>query len=292
MRRLAIIPLLAVLLTSEAHAQRQMEKLGRGLIAMVRADGKVYLSWRLLGTDAEKITFNVYRTTAGGAAEKLNENPIVTSTNFIDEKPPLAGGVRYHVRPMIDASEGEPSAPFVIPPSGSARQYIEIPLKIPAGYAPGDASVGDLDGDGEYEIVIHMNGRGRDNSFAGLTDPPILQAYKFDGTPLWTINLGRNIREGAHYTQFMVYDLDGDGRAEVAMKTGDGTMDARGNVIGDSSKDWRNDRGYILAGPEYLTVFNGLTGEAMATTDFIPPRHPKLNPTTDELKEMWGDGYG
>src|SRR6185436_11936687 len=165
MRRLAIIPLLAVLLTAEAHAQRQMEKLGRGLVAMVRADGKVYLSWRLLGTDAEKIAFNVYRTTPGGAAAKLNENPIATSTNFIDEKPPLADGASYHVRAVIDGREGEPSAPFVIPPSAAARQFMEIPLKTPAGYAPGDASVGDLDGDGEYEIVIHMAGRGRDNSF-------------------------------------------------------------------------------------------------------------------------------
>src|SRR5215204_2752515 len=102
---------------------------------------------------------------------------------------------------------------------------------------------------------------------------------------LWTINLGKNIREGAHYTQFMVYDLDGDGRAELAMKTADGSIDGKGKVIGDSTKDFRNDRGYILSGPEYLTVFNGLTGAALATTDFIPPRHAKLEPTTEELKE-------
>jgi rhamnogalacturonan endolyase len=91
----------------------------------------------------------------------------------------------------------------------------------------------------------------------------------------------------------MVYDLDGDGRAEVAMKTADGSMDAKGNIIGDSAKDWRNDRGYILSGPEFLTVFDGLTGVALATTEYIPPRYPNsLNPTTEQLKEMWGDGYG
>ena len=94
----------------------------------------------------------------------------------------------------------------------------------------------------EYEIVLHQTGRAKDNSQAGITDPPIFQAYKLDGTLLWTINLGKNIREGAHYTQFMVYDLDGDGRAEIAMKTADGSIDAKGNVIGDSTKDWRNDR--------------------------------------------------
>ena len=109
-----------------------------------------------------------------------------------------------------------------------------------------------------------------------MTDPPILEAYKLDGTLLWRINLGKNIREGAHYTQFMVYDLDGDGRAEVACKTADGTIDGKGKVIGDPNADWRNpegsfittlDRsgaearrnttGYVLAGPEYLTIFDG-----------------------------------
>ena len=109
---------------------------------------------------------------------------------------------------------------------------------------------------------------------------------------MWEINLGKNIREGAHYTQFMVYDFDGDGKAELAMKTADGSIDAKGNVIGDSTKDYRNDKGYILSGPEYLTMFDGLTGAALSTIDFTPPRHGKLNPTTDELKEMWGDGYG
>src|SRR5688500_2460653 len=138
-----------------------------------------------------------------------------------------------------------------------------------------------------------MNGRGKDNSQRGITDPPIFQAYKLDGTLLWQINLGKNIREGAHYTQFMVYDLDSDGRAEIAMKTADGSIDAKGNVIGDSSKDWRNDQGYILSGPEYLTVFDGLTGEALHTVSFLPPRHDSsLTPTTEELKNTWGDGYG
>ena len=152
--------------------------------------------------------------------------------------------------------------------------WISIPLQTPAGYTPNDASVGDLDGDGDYEIILHQAGLGRDNASAGLTDPPIFQAYTLEGKLLWTINLGRNIREGAHYTQFMVYDLDGDGKAEIAMKTADGTIDGVGKVIGDSSKDYRNRDGRILDGPEYFTVFNGLTGEAMATTDYIPSRYP------------------
>ena len=238
--------------------------------------------------------------------------PIADVTFFVDEKADLTKAVSYFVRPVINGREREASKAFTLPADAPVRQYLSIPLQTPPGYAPNDASVGDLDGDGEYEIVLHQAGRGRDNSQAGMTDPPILEAYKLDGTLLWRINLGKNIREGAHYTQFMVYDLDGDGRAEVACKTADGTIDGKGKVIGDPNADWRNpegsfittlDRsgaearrnttGYVLAGPEYLTIFDGLTGAALATTDYIPPRHPtNLKPTADEMKALWGDGWG
>ena len=144
----------------------------------------------------------------------------------------------YFVRAIINGQEQPASKPFAL--TADARpNYLSIPLKTPAGYKPNDASVGDLDGDGEYEIVLHQTGRAKDNSQSGETDPPILQAYKLDGTRLWEINLGRNIREGAHYTQFMVYDLDGDGRAEVAVKTADGTRDGTGKVIGDAAANHR-----------------------------------------------------
>jgi rhamnogalacturonan endolyase len=270
--------------------QRQMENLDRGVVAVRNAEGKAFVNWRLLGTEPDDISFNVYRLTGSGQAVKLNKEAITKTTSFLDNDVDTATTYAYYVTTILQGKEGERSKPFTL--KQGSNPYFSIPLQTPAGYAPNDASVGDLDGDGEYEIVLHQAGRGRDNSQAGFTDPPIFQAYKLDGTLLWTINLGKNIREGAHYTQFMVYDLDGDGRAEVAMKTADGTIDAKGRVIGDSSKDWRNDRGYILAGPEYLTIFDGLTGAALATTDFIPPRHAKLNPTPEELKEVWGDGYG
>jgi rhamnogalacturonan endolyase len=147
-------------------------------------------------------------------------------------------------------------------------------------YRPGDASVADLDGDGEYEIVLHQVSRPRDNSFAGITGPPILDAYEFDGTHLWRIDLGINIREGEHYTQFMAYDLDGDGRAELACKTADGTRDGTGRILGDPDKDWRtldqNSRrhGRILEGPESFTIFDGRTGMALTTVEYIPSREP------------------
>ncbi len=255
-----------------AGAERWMEHLTRGVVAVHRGVGEVYVGWRWLGTDPEAIAFNVYRSTGGGAPVKLNSEPITASTNFVDQGMELAQPSAYFVTPLLDNREQAASAPFVLPAHAPAGQYLEVPLKTPAGYTPGDTSVGDLDGDGEYELVVHMTGRGRDNAHAGFTDPPILHAYKTDGTPLWSIHLGRNIREGAHYTQFIVYDLDGDGIAEVACKTADGTVDGLGTVIGDKAAEWVNSDGKILQGPEYFTVFDGRTGAALATADYIPPR--------------------
>jgi rhamnogalacturonan endolyase len=270
-------------------AQRQMEALDRGVVAVRNNEGKVFVSWRLLGTEDNDLSFNLYKTSKG-KTQKLNAQPIAATTSFLTADADTTTAKSYFVKTITRGKEGAASKAFILQPGN--KPYFSIALQTPKGYAPNDGSVGDLDGDGEYEIILHQARRARDNSQAGETDPPIFQAYKLDGTLLWTINLGKNIREGAHYTQFMVYDLDGDGRAELAMKTADGTIDAKGKVIGDSSKNWRNDRGYVLAGPEFLTVFDGQTGAALATTDFLPPRHAKLNPTTDELKEVWGDGYG
>jgi rhamnogalacturonan endolyase len=205
--------------------------------------------------------------------------------------------------------------------------YLSIPLDVPAGgttptgeaytYTPNDASVGDVDGDGRYELILKWDpSNSKDNSQGGYTGPVLFDAYRLDGKHLWRIDMGRNIRAGAHYTQFLVYDFDGDGRAELIMKTADGTVDGTGQVIGDPNADWRaasgeveqRDRtgattlpdgrmvariaGRILKGPEYLTVFNGRTGAAMATVPYVPPRSNNLEPTTEELAQTWGDGYG
>ncbi len=291
MRRSLITLSLFGLSAGSVHAQRQMEYLDRGVVAVRNAEGNVFVSWRLLATEPGDIAFNLYRSAGKRNIEKLNKAAISKTTHFIDTNADTTREINYFIKTVVQGKEGIASKSFTLKPGN--RPYFSIALQTPQGYSPNDGSVADLDGDGEYEIILHQTGRAKDNSQAGVTDPPIFQAYKLDGTLLWTINLGRNIREGAHYTQFMVYDLDGDGRAEIAMKTADGSMDAKGNVIGDSTKDWRNDRGYILSGPEFLTIFDGLTGVALATTDFIPPRYPNsLTPTTDQLKEMWGDGYG
>lgn len=241
-------------------AQRQMEMLGRGLVALKETDAKAFVSWRLLGTDPDDITFNLYRVTNDAAPVKLNAEPIKDRTNFVDDEVPAGKTNAWFVRPVTKGIEQGDSARFALGANAPARPYLSIPLQTPDGYAPNDASLGDLDGDGEYEIVLHQTGRSRDNSQAGVTDPPILEAYKMDGTRLWRINLGVNIREGAHYTQFIVYDFDGDGRAEMACKTADGTTDGLGKVIGNAQADYRNERGYVLDGPEFLTIFDGRTG--------------------------------
>lgn len=254
-----------------ASAQKQMEALDRGIIALRNADNKVFVSWRLLGTEPNNLPFNLYRT-INGKTEKLNKAPLLKGTNYTDDLVDSVSARTFSVKAIIANKEGESSKPFVLKPG--TKNYLSIALQTPQGYTPNDASVGDLDGDGEYEIVLHQAGRGRDNPSNGFTDPPVFQAYKMDGTLLWTINLGKNIREGAHYTQFMVYDLDGDGKAEIAMKTADGTIDGKGKVVGDSSKHWVDNNGKILTGPEYFTIFSGQTGEALATTDYIPNRYP------------------
>jgi rhamnogalacturonan endolyase len=275
-----------------ASAQRQMERLGRGVVAVPAGDGQAFVGWRLFGDDPAETAFNLYRADGDGEPARLNAAPIADRTSFLDQTADAGQTRHYFVRPVVGGEEREASAAFALA-AGATRPYIEVPLQTPDGYTPNDVSVGDLDGDGEYEIVLHQSGRGRDNSQAGYTDAPILEAYELDGTLLWRVNLGYNIREGAHYTQFMVYDLDGDGRAEVACKTADGTVDGMGFGIGDPKADWVNDRGFIVTGPEYLTVFDGMTGMQLATADYIPPRHPtKLEPTPDEVDAIWGDGNG
>lgn len=271
--RIFLLLLAAACLGLPALARREMEALDRGLVAARRPDGKVFASWRLLGTEPEGLAFNLYRLSPG-KEQRVNEHPLAGPTCLIDDAPGDATG--YVVRPVLDGKEtsGGKLAPIL------AADFIEIPIQPIPDYRPGDASAADLDGDGEYEIILHHVSRARDNSFNGITGSPVLDAYKLDGTHLWRIDLGINIREGEHYTQFMVYDLDGDGCAELVCKTADGTKDGTGKVIGEKDKDWRNKEegskryGRILSGPEYLTVFDGKTGAALKTVAYIPGRDP------------------
>jgi len=261
-----------------AGTQRQMEKLGRGIVAARLADGKVFVSWRFLGTDPDDIAFNLYRAVDDGEPVKLNRQSVADTTNFLDADAGPDKAYVYSVRAVRNGVEQKWDASFKVEAGAPVGPCRSITLKLPAGYSANDASVGDLDGDGEYEIILKSEQRPRDTASTGLTGQTLLQGYKLDGLLLWTIDLGRNIREGAHYTQFMVFDLDGDGIAEIACKTADGTVDGNGKVIGDANADWRDTAqrsrtfGRVLNGPEYFTIFDGRTGAALATTNYIPAR--------------------
>ena len=259
------------------------EHLGRGVIAIRENPSTVAVSWRYLSSDPMDESFDIYRN-----GEKVNKYPIRNATFFQD----IYNGtesVLYTVKAIQSKTESNYQLP-----SDAPAGYLNIPLNrpengtTPAGqsyfYAPNDASIGDVDGDGEYEIILKWDpSNAHDNSHDGYTGEVYFDCYKLNGQHLWRINLGRNIRAGAHYTQFMVFDLDGDGKAEVVMKTADGTVDGKGKVIGDAQADYRNEQGRILTGPEYLTVFNGLTGEAMQTIDYVPERGNLMD---------WGDNRG
>ncbi|WP_443052394.1 rhamnogalacturonan lyase [Streptomyces sp. JV176] len=261
---------------TQLAAAVRMERLDRGLVSVHTGNDNL-VSWRWLATDADNVTFNLYRGSA-----KVNTEPI-TTTNYLHKDAPNSAD--YTVRAVVNGTEqaGSPSATQFRP------GYLDIPISVPPGgsdytYEANDASVGDLDGDGDLDIVLKWQPtNAKDNSQSGVTGNTIVDGYTLQGQRLWRIDLGRNIRSGAHYTQFQVFDYDGDGKAEVAMKTADGTVDGTGKAIGSASADHRNSSGYVLAGPEYLTVFNGQTGAVRSSVEYVPPRG---------TVSSWGDSYG
>eukprot|EP00727_Mastigamoeba_balamuthi_P011009 m51a1_g6530 putative rhamnogalacturonate lyase (606) ;mRNA; f:16049-17866 len=283
MRAALLLAACCAALAAAQDAGKQLERLDRGVVAVpaVGTPGML-VSWRLLATDPPGIAFHVY-----AGARRLTPAPLAASTNLVD----ATGTARtsYSVRAVVGGVEGAAETARVL-----GEPFLSIALDRPAGgrtpdgveytYEANDGSVADLDGDGDYELVLKWQpSNAKDNSQAGYTGPTLVDAYTLEGRRLWRVDLGRNIRSGAHYTQVVVYDLDGDGRAELMLRTADGTVDGRGVVVGDARADHRNSKGYILKGPEFLTVFNGLTGAAMATVDYYPPRGDV---------RAWGDDYG
>ena len=315
--------LLTILLTATSniafsqprYVKQQLvrEQLDRGVVAVKTANGRIAVSWRVLESDRKNEAFDIYRSPAnGGNPEKLNDRPLTSvGTFFIDEKP-LATDAIYEVR------GGGSTGSFLLKADTPAG-CLTIPLQKPDGgqvpvmaqgrnqrqprqrrggfpgdfrgfrddgtytYSANDASVGDVDGDGQYEIFLKWEpSNAHDNAHDGYTGPVLIDCYRLDGTLLWRVNLGRNIRAGAHYTQFMVYDFDGDGRAELMCRTADGTRDGEGRAIGDSVADFRNSAGRIFGEQEYVTVFDGMTGRALDSKPYIPARN----------SSYWGDDKG
>ncbi len=270
--------------TDPGAGHYQMENLDRGVVAVKVSNG-VFVSWRMMGYEYDRdnpsnVAYNVYRdgTKAATVAEGTDYQDAAGTT-----------GSKYSISAVIGGTECPTSDPVGV----WAENYIRIPLQSPGAYEANDGSPGDLDGDGQYEIVLKWQpNNAQDNSKSGVTDNTYLDGLKLDGTRMWRIDLGPNIRSGAHYTQHTVYDFDGDGKAEVACKTGPGTKDGTGEYLhtGPAANDndstvYRNSSGYILSGPEYFTVFDGETGAELATVDYPVPRG-------NNLKAVWGDDYG
>jgi len=264
---------------SAQPALRQAERLDRGVVAVPSGEG-LLLTWRLLGDDPADVGFVVERD-----GVRLTPEPQAL-TQFLDTK--SASSVtppNYTVTAVVDGrARGMPAAVRVL-----SEPFLRVALDKPADgadyrYEVNDGAAADLDGDGEFELIVKWQPtNAKDNSQAGATANTLLDAYKLDGTRLWCINLGPNIRSGAHYTPFVAYDFDGDGRAELMVRTADGTVDGAGQVIGDPAAQFRNERGYVLNGPEFITVFDGRSGAALASAPYVPERGQVAD---------WGDAYG
>lgn len=289
MKKLLLLTMVLLASCLSASAE-QAETLDRGVIALYTGEG-VFVSWRAFTDESRQITYDVYRD-----GVKVNDEALEKGSNYTDADG-TAGAV-YVIKGYLDGEEVFTSEEA----EALEDVYMRISLDRPDGmtmpdestctYSPNDCSVGDVDGDGQYEIIVKWDpSNSRDNSLTGYTGNVYLDCYELDGTKLWRIDLGRNIRAGAHYTQFMVYDLDGDGKAEVACKTAPGTVDGAGNYVlmdGDSyDDDYRNSDGIIMSGSEYLTVFNGETGAEITTVSYVPLRSVQAHSSSG-----WGDNYG
>ena len=265
------------------NAARQMEWLNRGLVA-VKANNGVFVSWRVLGTEGAETSFNLYRD-----GEKIASISGTQASNYTDAKGTASN--KYSVKAVLNGKEMAADAAVSV----WGNQFLTVNLDRPTAsgitYSPNDIAVGDVDGDGEFELILKWDpSNSKDNSQKGKTGNVFIDCYKMNGKKLWRIDLGVNIRAGAHYTQMLVGDYDSDGKAEFAVKTAPGTKDASGKYLSKGpaanaahTSDFRNSNGYILTGDEYLTIFNGETGLEMATVNYNPGRGTVKN---------WGDNYG
>lgn len=273
------------------YEKLQRENLGRGVVAIRKDASTVTVSWRYLSSDPMDTGFNVYRN-----GKKITPEPVNAGT-FYDDSYASPDAATYEVRPVVKGKETNRKNGRYTLPANAPTGYIQIPMQKPANgvtpagdtytYSPNDASIGDVDGDGEYEIILKWDpSNSHDNAHDGYTGEVLIDCYRLNGEQLWRINLGKNIRAGAHYTQFMVYDLDNDGKAEIVMRTADyrepGEMYTPRKKKGDtrSPAPRLRNQGRIFKGKEYLTVFSGMTGEALQSIEYIPQR--------GELKG-WGD---
>lgn len=304
-RLLLTLTLMLAIITSNANTLKtpscQMEKLDRGLVVVPTSSGN-FISWRFLGTDNNDTSFQLY----------YNGNKLKTlGTN--DPTSYLHSGVSTTAEYKLVVLQNDVPVDSATATKWGDK-FLKLKLDRPAGgtnksgsytYTPNDCSVGDVDGDGQYEIIVKWDpSNSKDNSQDGYTGNVFLDCYKLNGTKLWRIDLGVNIRAGAHYTQYLVFDFDKDGKSELICKTAPGSKDALNRYVteaadetaiksADNTKDYRNSSGYILSGPEFLSVFNGETGKAVHTIYYNPNRAGELGGApSGSNNSYWGDNYG
>jgi len=257
--------------------RRVEERLNRGVLALPAADGNVYMGWRLLKSDPPGTTFNVYRFLAAGEPLRLNREPLGATTDFVDENPWLGPQAAYWVRPVLEGEESAPSEKAILRSDAAKDKRHYASVKFQGPYTPQRIAVGDLNADGEYDFVIKQPSQGIDP--AGKPGPDDLtyklEAYLSDGTFLWRKDLGPGIEPGIWYSPYVVYDLDGDGKAEVAVKTGPGEPRVNGRVT---------------TGPEWCSILDGMTGKEIARADW-PPRDPRLGDYNRTNRNQMGVAY-
>ena len=230
---------------------RVQEPLDRGLIARPAGEGRVYVGWRLLASDPPGAAFNVYRSCDGKPAAKLNAEPVRTTTDFMDTTAPAGASCEYTVRAVTPDGEGKPSSAARATSSAEAQSCTVI--KLDEGVKFQKAGIADLDGDGRYDFVIKQPEDNIDPAGSYWKPSPDtykLEAYSHDGQRLWRKNLGWSIERGIWYSPYVVFDFDGDGRAEVAVKTGEG--------------DPRGPDGRVETGREWISILDGRTGKERA----------------------------
>ena len=275
-----------------AQAQRQTDKLDRGVIAM-KVSGGVYVNWRIPAEEYYDVTYNVYRN-----GVKLNDKPLTVS-NFTDKSGTLAN--TYTVSAIIKGQEQAQCKPASV----WASSYKEIKLKhegIKSTLVPNDACCADLDGDGQLDMLMKFdNANEREAGYPKegyQGEYSIFEALKLDGTRLWWVNCGPNMGDFQNNEQNIVaYDWDGDGKAEVVMRAADGTTihcaDGSTYVVGDASKNYRSGKKsgqwFMCTGAEYLVYMDGVTGKPYECKEYPLKR---LEDGETNLEKAWGDGYG
>ncbi|NQU22571.1 MAG: silent information regulator protein Sir2 [Candidatus Nealsonbacteria bacterium] len=237
------------------------EQLDRGIVARATGDGNVYIGWRLLQSDHEDLAFDVYRRTGDAEPVKLNSQPVSKTTDFVDATAKKGRQHAWFIRPVLDGVTGPPSRDATLT-DAEATDYVSI--RLDGGdsneqYTFQKIGIADLDGDRRFDYVIKQPNFNTDPYYKPgywKKSPGTykLEAYRHDGKLLWRHDLGWSIEQGIWYSPYVVYDLDGDGCAEVAVKTGEG--------------DPRDETGRVLSGPEYLTILDGRSGKPIARLDW------------------------